>query len=200
MGQTAIDMHVNDAEAGSASTVARIENDFDFLSSEYNNLFQRSAASAFQSPLWLHLIYTVLAPKLGAKPHIVAVRHRKSGALKMIIPLVIQRALEVDILQAADLGVSDYNCIVADPHTLSELARHADFLAQSKSLSTPEMCLSFARWRFSGETAAILGRSKQARNENSGYEIALFGDTFEEWQKATLKNRFATGQTAGCAS
>ena len=48
-------------------------------------------------------------------------------------------------------------------------------------------------WRLTGETAAILGRGKQARNENNGYEIALFGDTFEEWQKATLKNRLRNG-------
>ena len=46
----------------------RIENAFDFLSEEYAALFDGSAATAFQHPLWLDGVYGNLVPRLGARP------------------------------------------------------------------------------------------------------------------------------------
>ena len=45
----------------------RIENAFDFLSSEYAELFNRSAATAFQHPIWLDGLYGKLVPKVDRK-------------------------------------------------------------------------------------------------------------------------------------
>ena len=45
-----MNMHVNDADLGTASLLVRVENDFDFRSAEYLDLFRRSGATAFQLP------------------------------------------------------------------------------------------------------------------------------------------------------
>ena len=58
-----------------------IEQGFDFLSPDYAELFDNSAATAFQHPLWLDTLYTRLASHVGATPLVVVVRHRATGAL-----------------------------------------------------------------------------------------------------------------------
>ena len=51
--------------------LVQAEHSFDFLSAEYAELFSRSHATAFQSPLWLDRLYTRLVPHVGAQPLIV---------------------------------------------------------------------------------------------------------------------------------
>src|SRR4051794_17586428 len=65
-----------------------VEPAFDFLSREYAELFDRSAATAFQHPFWLHSLYTRLAPHAQASPLVVVARHRTTGALAMVLPLL----------------------------------------------------------------------------------------------------------------
>jgi len=65
-----------------------IEQGFDFLSPDYAELFDNSAATAFQHPLWLDTLYTRLASHAGATPLVVVVRHRATGALAMVLPLL----------------------------------------------------------------------------------------------------------------
>ena len=188
-----MNMHIDIAAPVVAHTIVGIENDFDFLSDEYKELFGRSDVTAFQRPLWLHCIYTVLAPRIGAKPHIIAVR-TCTGELKMLIPLVLQRSFDVSILQPADLGVSDYNCIVADSETVSKLSRDEGFVKRIRALLEPADVLIFRKIQNSpAAVAAILGDGRKTPNENAGYELALGAGTFEEWQKASLKKKFRNG-------
>ena len=51
-----------------------IENSFDFRSEEYVELFERSAATSFQGPLWLDGLYRKLLPHNAARPLILVVR------------------------------------------------------------------------------------------------------------------------------
>ena len=185
-------MHVNDAEAGIAS--ARLENDFDFLSPEYEDLFRRSGATAFQRPLWLHSLYTILAPRLGAKPHIVAVRRDRSGELLMLIPMIIQKTFAVSILQPADLGVCDYNSLIAEPDTLAALPGNAALLRQVRGYLDAGDVLIFRKIQHSpAALAAILGHGEQRPCDNSGFEVELFANRFEDWRKAKLKKDFRNG-------
>ena len=185
----AMNMYIEIAPVA-AQTIAQVENDFDFLSDEYKELFGRSDATAFQRPLWLHCIYTLLAPGIGAKPHIITARSC-TGELRMVIPLVLQRSMDVTVLQPADLGVSDYNRIVASDETLSSLSRDGAFLKRVRALLEPADVLIFRKiQRSPAIVAAILGNGKPTLNENAGYELALGGGTFDEWQKAALKKKF----------
>ncbi len=184
---------VDIASPAATQITARVECDFDFLSAEYRTLFERSGATAFQSPIWLHCLYSVLVTGLGAKPHIVTGRD-EGGHLRMLIPLVSQRSATVCLLQPADLGVSDYNCIVADTATHDVLSNDQAFLLQVKACLAPADVLIFRKIpRCPEAVAAILGAGELMLNDNAGYELGLGNGTFEEWQKTTLKKKFRNG-------
>ena len=171
---------------------ASVAADFNFLSPEYRALFAASGATAFQSPLWLHSLYAVLAKGMDARPHVVTLRDR-AGRLRMVIPLVLQRAAGVGILQPADLGVSDYNAIVAERATLEQAASDPDLVAQIRKCLEPGDVLIYRKiQRCPKAVAAILGGT-ETLNDNAGYELALGVGTFDEWQKTVLKKKFRNG-------
>ncbi len=86
---------------------------FDFLSEEYAALFARSGAHAFQHPIWLDAFYRHLAPHRGAEPHILVARDRATRRLELVMPLILRRKRGFRLLEATDLGVSDYSAPVA---------------------------------------------------------------------------------------
>lgn len=187
-------MHVNDADTHAPRLRARVENDFDFLSDEYRALFAGSAATVFQGPLWLHCLYSTLAPQLGAKPHIIAVRDAANGRLRMVLPLVLQRSLEVGILQPADLGVADYNAPVARPVDLVAFGTDKHLVRQVQRLLSIGDVLIFRKVQgLPADIAGLVGAGRQRRNENAGYEISLASPCFDSWQRDKLKKKFRNG-------
>jgi CelD/BcsL family acetyltransferase involved in cellulose biosynthesis len=84
-----------------------LEPGFDFRSEEFAILFAVSAGSAFQHPIWLDALYRRLAPNRGAETVIVAGR-AASGQLQFVLPMIRRRMSGVWLLEATDLGVSDY--------------------------------------------------------------------------------------------
>lgn len=189
-----MNIHVADTDLERTSVVAGIEHGFDFLSAEYEKLFQRSGATAFQRPLWLHSIYAVLAPKLGAEHHVIAVRQLSTGKLVMVIPLVVQKSFGVSVLQPADFGVCDYNCIVAEPETIAFLCTDQNFLGQVRHLLQTGDVLIFRKVKETpADTAAILGLCTRSLNENSAFDVDLEGNRIQDWQREKLKKRFRSG-------
>lgn len=93
-------------------SVAR-QDDFDFRSAEYARLFAASTATAFQHPLWLDRFYAQLAPRRGAARIVVTVRDA-NGVLRAVLPLILRRKSGILLLEATDLGVSDYAAPVID--------------------------------------------------------------------------------------
>jgi CelD/BcsL family acetyltransferase involved in cellulose biosynthesis len=83
------------------------EPDFNFGSGDFADLFAMSGASAFQHPIWLDAFYRHLAPIRGAEPVIVTGR-AASGQLQVVLPMIRRRKSGVWLLEATDLGVSDY--------------------------------------------------------------------------------------------
>lgn len=92
--------------------VAR-EDDFDFDSAEYRDLYARSAATAFQHPVWLRTLYAELAPRLSAQKRVLTIRDG-DGRLVAVLPLVLRRRFGLRVLEYADLGVNDYAAPVID--------------------------------------------------------------------------------------
>ena len=80
-----------------------IDNQFDFQSDEYADLFRRAVATAFQHPDWLSAIYRRLVPQLNVEPLIVTVRAAPNRRLLMVLPLIRRRygALRVRQLMSA---------------------------------------------------------------------------------------------------
>jgi CelD/BcsL family acetyltransferase involved in cellulose biosynthesis len=112
------------------------ENRFDFLGREYGEVFAGSNASAFQSPVWLNSFYETLAPAKAAEPLVITVR--QAGQLMGVVPLIRRRLKGLTLVEATDLGVSDYaSTVLSDPlrqalqtdsglsaHFLSAIGKH----------------------------------------------------------------------------
>ena len=93
----------------------RAEPAFDFQSAEYCELFARSKATAFQHPLWLHQVYSRLAPPAGAKAAVIVVRAANDGQLVAVLPLIHHRQYGLRVVEFADFKVGDYASPVCDP-------------------------------------------------------------------------------------
>lgn len=104
------------------------EDGFDFLSAEYAALHSAAAATAFQDGVWLHCLYTTLAPARGAQSVVVTVRRDIDRELVLVLPLV-RRGRIVRTLAFADLGVADYSSAVVRPAVLEELSRRPEVIA-----------------------------------------------------------------------
>jgi CelD/BcsL family acetyltransferase involved in cellulose biosynthesis len=96
------------------------DNSFNFLSEEYQGLFQASRATPFQHPLWLDQLYGTLAPALAVQPLIVTVRSG-DGGLAMVLPLVRRKYGLMSVVEFADLRVSDYVSPVCDDKTFADI-------------------------------------------------------------------------------
>jgi CelD/BcsL family acetyltransferase involved in cellulose biosynthesis len=114
-----------------------IDDAFDFLSQEYAELFDHSAVTAFQHPVWLDSLYGKLAPAAAAKRLVVVVRHRTSGVLAAVLPLLRVRRGPVRTIEFADLRVSDYLAPVCSAKVFSDLLQDEAACLEIRRLVRP---------------------------------------------------------------
>lgn len=81
---------------------------YDFTGPGYTELFAASTATAFQHPLWMDAFFRRLTPARGAEPVIVEGLDEETGELIFVLPLIRRSLSGVTLLEATDLGVSDY--------------------------------------------------------------------------------------------
>lgn len=70
---------------------------------------QCQSLTPFQSPVWLDQWYATLGRQHGVEPLPVAIRDRSSGRLLAAVPLMRRRVDGYDLVEFADLSVTDYN-------------------------------------------------------------------------------------------
>ena len=164
--------------------------DFDFLSAEYRDLFARSSGTLFQHPLWLHHLYTFLAPAKDAEPVVITVREEETGQLLMVLPLVARGGLARRV-EFADLGVSDYAAPVADLDWIYELTREQDISGDvwracgRADLLFLEKIPSSAAW-----TAHLFGASDMRSHSYEAFEVGL-ETSLEMWRHKHLSASMA---------
>jgi CelD/BcsL family acetyltransferase involved in cellulose biosynthesis len=73
------------------------------------------AWSAFQSAAWLTAWYAELVGPMDCVPCIRVVRRLDSGEIAAIVPLIARRKGPLRVIEAADLGISDYNAPILGP-------------------------------------------------------------------------------------
>lgn len=110
-----------DAPRPARASVERAD-DFDFAGPEYLELHAASSATAFQHPVWLQQFYRHLAPSRCAEKIVITLRDAGNGRLIGVVPLARRRMSGIQLLEATDLGVSDYAAPVLAPATRAGLA------------------------------------------------------------------------------
>ncbi|MFB9263808.1 GNAT family N-acetyltransferase [Bradyrhizobium erythrophlei] len=167
-----------------------IDNAFDFLSQEYAELFDNSAATAFQHPLWLDRLYNKLAPSAAAKPLVVVVRYRATGALAMVLPLVRVRRGPIRAIEFADLRVSDYHVPVCSADVFSDLLRDERACRDIRRLIRPFDLLRMNKLpdgRLPIE--ALLGAPRRTSMGTNAYSTVLT-TPFEQWRAGALDRSY----------
>jgi CelD/BcsL family acetyltransferase involved in cellulose biosynthesis len=163
---------------------------FDFLSPDYAELFDRSAATAFQHPLWLHCLYTGLASHAEATPLVVVARHRATGALAMVLPLLRIRRGPIRTVEFADLRVSDYLAPVCSPEVFSELLGDTDACAELRHLVRPFDLLRMTKLpdgRLPIEN--LLAAPRRVAMDTNAYATILVAP-FEQWRASALDRSY----------
>lgn len=167
-----------------------VEQDFDFLSAAYADLFENSAATAFQHPLWLANLYARLMPHAGAKPLVVVARRPATGALAMVLPLLRVRRGPIRTVEFADLRVSDYVAPVCSPETFSSLLADEGACEQIRHLVRPFDLLRLTKLPSGGlPVERLLAASRGTSTDTNAYATALKAP-FEEWRASMLERSY----------
>ncbi|MGI9363941.1 MAG: GNAT family N-acetyltransferase [Rhizobiaceae bacterium] len=169
------------------------ENDFDFMGSAYADLFEQADATAFQCPAWLDAFYRDLARESGAEPVIITLRSK--GDLLGVVPLIRRRLRGVSIVEATDLGVSDYACPVLHRSALQSLSDERGLVKSLRNAIgrvdilrvRPVLPEHLAAWNL------LLG-CKEEPLDFSAHAVAL-QPPYQEWRKANI-DRSLSGMIA----
>lgn len=167
-----------------------IEPSFDFLSPQYAELFDRSAATAFQHPIWLHCLYDRLAANAGATSLVVVVRDRATGALALVLPLLRIRRGPIRTVEFADLRVSDYLAPVCSPDVFSQLLDDGEARAQIQRLIRPFDLLRMTKLpdgRLPIEN--LLAAPRRVPMDTNAYATVLVAP-FEQWRASAIDRSY----------
>jgi CelD/BcsL family acetyltransferase involved in cellulose biosynthesis len=170
------------------SLIVQREDDLDFLSTEYADLYDAADATAFQHGVWLHRLYRDLAPARGARPVVVTVRRAPSRELVLVLPLVATGRV-VRTLTFADLGVADYNLPVASRAVLDELAGDPGVVRGIGDALGPCDLLVVDRVPDSADAVTALLAGSHARRHRYDTHLVTLSRDPEEW-RGTLDPRF----------
>ena len=170
--------------------LVQAEHSFDFLSAEYAELFSRSHATAFQSPMWLDRLYARLVPHVGAHPLIVTVRARADGRLVMVLPLLRQRRGAMRVVEFADLRVSDYASPVCDEFTFARILRDQAACAEIREALMPYDLVRIQKMK-DGAMALekLLDVKSRTSMKMNAYAIALSAP-FAKWRSETISRSY----------
>jgi CelD/BcsL family acetyltransferase involved in cellulose biosynthesis len=163
-----------------------VENAFDFQSPEYAELFAMSASTAFQHPAWLTALYAKLMPHNGARPLIVVVRFAADKRLAMVLPLVRRRYAGLQVIEFADLRVSDYASPVADTETFAQILGDAAAGNAIRRALKPYDILRIAKLSDQGlPLERLLDNGKRQDMGMNAYATPLDSD-FANWRQQRL--------------
>lgn len=166
------------------------ENGFDFASNDYAKLFAGSNASAFQSPLWLNQFYALLAPRRRAEKRVVTLRDA-DGELIGLVPMIRRRKSGLVLVEATDLGVSDYAAPVLGDAAREALRgdpqAQADFMAAVGSHDIirvqPVLPGNVDEWQ------DLLGSAHEPTG--FGAHAVALAPPFEDWRKQNLDKKLS---------
>lgn len=162
-------------------TTVSICSDIDFSSGAYADLFARSGFPCFGHPIWLDELRRVFSSSRGGTLTFVVARDDASGQLRFVLPLVRMRLLGLQLVHAADFGVSDYTDPIADPEDLLRLSGDPEFCREVARMIGPTSLLRLPRVRQEAGAVARLVGGTITPAPHSAHEIVL-PQTAAEWR------------------
>jgi CelD/BcsL family acetyltransferase involved in cellulose biosynthesis len=163
-----------------------VDNGFDFRSPEYVDLYERSVATPFQSPVWLATLYGGLLQHNSASPLVLVVRRGADKSLAMVLPLVRRRYSMLRVIEFADLRVSDYVSPVTDAATFAALLADRECVARVRALVRPYDLLRIGKLADNAlELERLFGIGRRELMGMSAYETSL-EDNYEAWREERL--------------
>ncbi len=165
---------------------------YDFLSEEYQALFYACEATVFQSPYFLNEFYSSLVPALEIEPYIILVREKTTKALVLVMPFVKQKRLGIKIVQPADLGVADYNCIIGRSSDLEKITASSFKKEIKKYLGAFDVMFYRKQRPETFDINNLFSGGTRGKNINSACHV-LIEEEFDAWQKNALSKNFKKG-------
>jgi CelD/BcsL family acetyltransferase involved in cellulose biosynthesis len=166
------------------------EPNFDFRSPEYAQLYAASAATAFQSPLWLGGLHRIVAPDLGGEPLTITGR-LNGGRLVFVAPLLRRRSFPLCWVEFADFGLCDDQRLVYGPEALALLPRDPALPRRVAELLCP--CDYVSLEKLVGDDPlldALFPDARRAPMRISTYPAAL-GPDWTSWRSHHVARNFA---------
>jgi len=168
-----------------------VENAFNFSSPEYAALYESSAATAFQHPIWLSNLYGRLLAHNNAAPLVVVVRRTSDQSLAMVLPLVKRRYGLLKVVEFADLRVSDYAAVVADRRNFLAILDEGSLQRRLRHLLAPYDVLRIGKL---GDDALrmnrLFGILEPRRMPTNAYAVPLLA-SFDDWRAQYLNRSYA---------
>ncbi|MEP2942180.1 MAG: GNAT family N-acetyltransferase [Hyphomicrobiales bacterium] len=159
------------------------------MSAEYKALFEASCATVFQAPFWLNAFYANLIDPYSLTPIIITIRDG-DGLLLFLLPCVRQHSAGLKIVQSADMGVSDYNCIIAREETLAMISEDQELQRCILEALNPFDVFFFRKQRSDKpKIEDILGGATLSKADFHAHEVTL-SSSFDSWALDKLTAKF----------
>jgi CelD/BcsL family acetyltransferase involved in cellulose biosynthesis len=161
-----------------------------FAEAPYRDLFERSTATAFQHPVWMDGFVRHVAPGRNAAPHLVSVADAE-GRLVAALALITRRFSGAVLLEAADLGVSDYCAPVIDA-ALADDPLQVAALARAMAAALPAHdIVRFRNIRGTDRAFFEALAGAHARSEAFSAHATPLAQSMDEWRATALTPSFA---------
>ncbi|MER0238337.1 GNAT family N-acetyltransferase [Fulvimarina sp. MAC8] len=167
----------------------RLESSLDFTSEDYAGLFSASNATAFQHPVWLTEFYGKLAAARGASPIIVTGRDA-GGRLLFMLPMILRRIRGFRLLEANDLGVSDYCAPVIRTDARGTLIAQANLRSAIAAALPAHDLLRIRNCRAATADDWQLFFAEPFRDHDFSAHAAELGRDYESWRSTALPDSF----------
>ena len=171
--------------AGSDLLEFSVARTFNFLSSEFAELYERADATAFQNPVWLDCVFRRLASEHPTE--ILIGRTRADGKLILVLPMIRRQLGLFSVRDAADLNVSDYGALVVNqsvagnPAVVDQIMDALRELTLVRVRRVRDLNIGFPL-RGSGFSTSVMNFK--------AHEVAL-AQPIDDWQSRILKPDFA---------
>jgi CelD/BcsL family acetyltransferase involved in cellulose biosynthesis len=166
---------------------AEIARDWAEIRARWRDAVRRSAPTPFQTAQWFDAWFATLGREPGVEPVLASLSDRASGELAALLPLVRVRRHGIDVIEFADLGLTDYNLPVLGPAAPRDSAGAAAlFRTLRRSLPGADLLRLVKMPATVGDAPNPLSLLGAAQPCSLNGNLVPIPGSFEEYRRGTL--------------